>query len=339
MFIYYFRARFVFCLVTMTGTPSCKDIMLNVEASDVDIIYRIGRFTEHFCHVVYVTVNDSSIIPDPVDRVDEPFALRALRKYPEWADYNWKTMDLILRDDGKVVVELDREPLYALHGDELLDHLPRFNVFGFDEVYRLTYSNNRVLLNGTEYIMKLAPFSYLLQFLSREVGIYHALADHHPRLTPKLIGYVYEEHLGRVIGILCEFVHGTHPGPEDRLACLEALRALHAQGLYHGDINNRNIIVRPTGEVVFIDFETSRLAKSDAELESWAGEMQSEVEALEKLPLERSAKLESNYLVKVVTPKVTKPSIPDTREQEQEQEPQLLDNAQRPLEAAAYLAS
>jgi len=279
-----------------------NDVVLECDEADTDCLYRIGRFSEHDYHVVYVTINNIDlIIPERMDRVFPSAIFRELRKHSQWAEHSWRTMELSLKDD-RIIVELDREPPHSMTEHEDLLDLPRYNLFWFDKTVRLNCNTtSRVHLGDRSFIAKIAPFRYLLPFISNEVAIYHAFIERQSALLPRLFGYVYEEHPDRVVGFLCEAIEGKHPGPTQRSKCREALQQLHEQGLYHGDINNYNMIVTAAGEIVFIDFETSVLVTSEEQMTAMAAKMQEEMEILERCPLAEIDKLEAPYTIRVST--------------------------------------
>lgn len=57
---------------------------------------------------------------------------------------------------------------------------------------------------------------------------------------------------------------------------VNAFKEIHARGVYHGDVRCENILVRPDGSVVVVDFEMSTI---DAEEDELNAEMR-EVKAL-----------------------------------------------------------
>lgn len=75
--------------------------------------------------------------------------------------------------------------------------------------------------------------------------MYQYLLSEDFRFAPELLGYVYEETPDRVIGFLCQAIRGGHPLAADHDKCMDALERLHAKGIYHGDINKFNILIRP----------------------------------------------------------------------------------------------
>jgi len=90
-----------------------------------------------------------------------------------------------------------------------------------------------------------------------EILIYHELMDRQIPIGPKLKGYIYEEDPSRVIGLLYEYIEGRHPTKDDFWICEEAVQRLHSLGIYHGDLHRDNILILPTGEIKFIDFDTN----------------------------------------------------------------------------------
>lgn len=237
-------------------TSVTEDTVLDVEASDIDCLYRIARRSNTFTRVVYVTIRNAEIIPAN-ERTESFLILRNLRKLAHWFDQSWHTMK-VSKAHHRICIELDRVLPHALPATMLLDDIPRYNLFSLELLGWSKHRTSRARVCGNHVFMKIAPFSYQLGYLQQEVATYQclALSDNSP-LVPKFLGYVYEETPDRVIGFLCQAISGRHPSLADYDNCMSALEKIHAKGIHHGDINRYNILITPTNEVVFIDFENS----------------------------------------------------------------------------------
>lgn len=108
-------------------TSHAEDAVLDVEASDIDCLYRIAHNTSIVKRVVYVTITDASIIPE-AERTESSLILRNLRRLPGWHDHDWHTMNVLKTESG-VYTELDRTAPQALSSDMLLADLPRYDYF------------------------------------------------------------------------------------------------------------------------------------------------------------------------------------------------------------------
>lgn len=76
-----------------------KDVVMNIEVSGTDDLYRIARYTTTDTgttkRVVYVEVCDISIIP-PFQRLARESILKHLRKLEGWTDQNWHAMHVFV---------------------------------------------------------------------------------------------------------------------------------------------------------------------------------------------------------------------------------------------------
>lgn len=108
-------------------------------------------------------------------------------------------------------------------------------------------------------ILKIANFAHDLPDLKREIEAYLLLTESGCTAVPGFLGYVYEGHTDRVVGILIEDVVGRPAGIEDLEACQDAVRKLHDAGIIHGDLNQFNFLVSNAGAKI-IDFETAEFA-------------------------------------------------------------------------------
>ena len=262
----------------MADGHQCKDVVLNIEVSATDGLYRISRPNGESNQVVYVTVEGDGVIPE-CERTEGSLIIKNLQKLESWRDKTWRTLK-VYEDGGDLKCEHDTVLPHALMNKDLLDDLPLYNIFCLEVISRPKHRTSRVTYNGKEYYMKTAPFSYQLGFLTREIETYRFLARLCSSLTPKLAGYVYEETPRRVIGFLCEVIEGWHPNTEDIPLCKEALQRLHNLGVLHGDLNRYNILVTPTRNVQFIDLECSLIAENSNQPDYFPTKMKEEVESL-----------------------------------------------------------
>ena len=261
--------------------------VLDVEASDVDCLYRIARHTGTVTRVMYVTICDASIIPAH-ERTESSLILKTLRKLPGWTGHDWHTMD-VLKTEAGICTEKDRTAPHALSNDILLTRVPRYNVSDVQVLSWSKHRTSRARIGGRDVFMKIAPFPYQLRYLRQEVTMYQYLLGENLPFGPELLGYVYEETPDRVIGFLCQAIRGRNPLVSDYDICTNALEGLHAKGIHYGDVNRFNILITPDNEVVFIDFENSTpTAKSSWSDTEMATMMQTEKHSLYDALLDQS---------------------------------------------------
>lgn len=103
-------------------------------------------------------------------------------------------------------------------------------------------------LNGCRVAVKLTPRkSECAEALLNEVGAYLKLREHWGVFVPPLVGYGTTAN-GRIVFIATELIDGSPLGPgtvteEVAIAALQALSAVHAGKMLHGDVEARNIMV------------------------------------------------------------------------------------------------
>lgn len=83
--------------------------------------------------------------------------------------------------------------------------------------------------------------------LLNDVGAYLKLQEHWGVFVPPLVGYRTTAN-GKIVHVATELIDGSQLGPgtvtrEVAAAALQALGAVHACGLLHGDVEARNIMV------------------------------------------------------------------------------------------------
>lgn len=85
-----------------------------------------------------------------------------------------------------------------------------------------------------------------------ETEIYRLIQGHD--IGPRFLGHMMEGE--RCVGAVLERIVGRAANPGDVEACSAVVRRLHALGIVHGDLHERNFIITPT-RAVLIDFATS----------------------------------------------------------------------------------
>lgn len=197
-----------------------KDTMLSLDPGSSDCLYRIHRAFGSTNRVVYVTLTDTSIIPEDSSTFG-PWAIAELRKLTERSDQSWSTL-LVHKDkySGNIYFETDKFRPHSVSKEHLrFDKFPSYDLFSLTEKDSLNHRVSEVVLqDGRTCFLKIARFPHKVSFVKRELQAYHCLAKRNAELAPKLIGYVFEESTDRVIGFLAEAIHGRTPGPTDFLS-------------------------------------------------------------------------------------------------------------------------
>lgn len=209
--------------------------------------------------IVYVNIIGNGIIPDQ-DRTYPPYIFEGLKAMKIWQDTTWRFLELRPRN-GTVYITTDRVLPHRVPPQMLLQGLPRYNVLDLDNWRAVHYGGRaggaKAWLNGSLFIFKYRPWDFLFQSLAHEILIYHELVKRGFTSAPGLKAYIYEEDPARVVGFLIEFIEGRHATIKDFDICKNALIQLHEHDFCHGDPHGRNMLITPSGTVVFIDFETS----------------------------------------------------------------------------------
>ena len=127
----------------------------------------------------------------------------------------------------------------------------------------------RVRASGDEVALKVLQPGVDVQRLLREADLLERI-EH-----PAIAGFRAVVDLGGQPTLVVDWIDGRplrevlHDGPMERTAALRhvrtlaaALEAVHTEGVVHGDVSPANVIVRPDGFPVLIDFGVSRSAES-----------------------------------------------------------------------------
>ncbi len=111
---------------------------------------------------------------------------------------------------------------------------------------------------------KIASFPWDIPSIEREATVYQRL--HGAGIAPEFLGHVTEN--GRITGFITEYIQEV-PSTRTRSlrGCLDALRALHRNGIAHGDAHDGNCLVRADGSAVLVDFELSEETWEEDEFE------------------------------------------------------------------------
>ncbi|KAL9131778.1 MAG: hypothetical protein Q9217_000383 [Psora testacea] len=233
-----------------------KEMVLSFELGPDDLLYRIRRGDR----IVYIRHFYPDFVPES-DQTDSERVLLKLRELPAW-NGRWSTLEIRKTTSKGFVCEADTFQPHRL--TSYPDPNPSdqyYNLLNLERTRRINERTSLISLNGREYIMKIARFDYELRYLYNEVRAYGILMVQELTLSPKFVGYVYEESQDRVVGFLLERLEGRHPGDEDFVACENALQRLHACGIVHGDLYKPNILIGD--DVRFVDFEDSRYVEDD----------------------------------------------------------------------------
>jgi RIO-like serine/threonine protein kinase len=104
---------------------------------------------------------------------------------------------------------------------------------------------------------------------NHEVSVYQRLSSVQGICVPRLLASGSTVMKGHFL-VALEFVDGAAMAapvpPDQQKAVLGALRAIHAQGVMHGDLKPANILVTTDGSIRFIDFERACITDADHQL-------------------------------------------------------------------------
>lgn len=221
---------------------------------------------------MYVLLKSSSLIPKE-SRSHGPSIIQHLSKLNKW-DGRWKTLTL-----SKEGLQLDNFPPHSLSKELVPEGYRLYDLFSLQDMEQIKHRTWRFRKSETQCYLKLARFAFEIETLEQETRAYLFLESLRSILTPKLLGFAYEETKDRLIGIVIQSVEGRRPTPADLEICREAVEQLHQQGIIHGDINNHNIIICADG-VKFIDLEDSYVRSTEHD-KSWTRRRVQEMRTLE----------------------------------------------------------
>ncbi|KAI1865036.1 uncharacterized protein JN550_008582 [Neoarthrinium moseri] len=198
-------------------------------------------------------------------------------EYPNGPNPSLPTLDL---GEKKIAEKLSG--IQGLSHEVMLDYSDFSKVSAITKPWdmrseRLTIVNHPAVVRKA--VMKIAEFPDFLprndsdkerlgkqeSEMKREIQFHQEASSH--GITTRFHGLVTEEGRG-VIGYAMEFIEGgksfseiakeNKPLPEQEIqACLAVVRRLHEIGIYHGDLDLGNVMRRPDGTVLIIDFQYS----------------------------------------------------------------------------------
>ncbi|MFI1509460.1 class III lanthionine synthetase LanKC [Streptomyces sp. NPDC020597] len=225
---------------------------------------RYGGFTEQFCR------SDSGelvlALREPSGRL-RPDVRRAVFEVPDWAPVPAVLAQALADRAATSMADLPYTVERALHfsnGGGI--YLARHASGGDQVVLKEARPDAGLDQRGDDAVSRLGRERDILHrlkgvpFVPAALG-YHIAWEHHFLVQE----YIPGEPLNRWFGRRYPLIH-PDPGPGaierfrdealDVLAKIEeGLRAIHARGVVFGDLHPRNLIVRPDGQVCFVDFE------------------------------------------------------------------------------------
>jgi hypothetical protein len=102
------------------------DTLLSLDLSEHDCYYRFRRDFKRESTVVYVHVQDLSIIPQD-DQTYGPNVIRALKKSVVVWNQHWTTLT-VFQQDGKVQFQQDKWKPHSLTSNIISQYIPRVDV-------------------------------------------------------------------------------------------------------------------------------------------------------------------------------------------------------------------
>ncbi|TAQ85620.1 hypothetical protein B7494_g6074 [Chlorociboria aeruginascens] len=232
------------------------DKLLSLDMGTHDCLYRFRRDFEPTSTVIYVHLQNLDIIAQDRQTYG-PEVIQDLRSNVEVWDQQWTTLS-VFRQDGRVQYTQDEWKPHSLPPDAASGNLPRLNVLDLKVLHGFKNRVSLVKLDTQRQILKICPFKYQLQYLTKEIKTYNTLSERGCSLIPRLSAYVFERTEDQIIGFLCEEFIGRVAGPDDYDECKHSLLKLHSYGVVHGDLNKFNIIITASG-ARFFDLEKSVL--------------------------------------------------------------------------------
>lgn len=151
-----------------------RDTLLDLDLGPADCLYRFRRDEGDTKRVIYVHVTDNRILPEE-SRTSNDEVVLALSKLNGWHD-KWDTLT-VLKLNNEVRCFQDRFKAHALPPENLLGEYPFFNILDLRPISskkpRVTYVDT----GSEQCYLKIARFDFELEWMSRELEAYHALAQ------------------------------------------------------------------------------------------------------------------------------------------------------------------
>jgi predicted Ser/Thr protein kinase len=227
-----------------------RDQVLSMEIfEEHDSLYRVLRSDNR---IVYITIAPGILTLDEFDF--PPNMLKRLGQYSAWKN-RWKTLYVSIDSDGIIQLSEDISNPHSLPVHLVRNH-QLYNILSLHIIHKFNHRVFLVHAGENNVILKIARFPFELPWLVNEISVYEKLEASNSQLAPRLLGLVFKDDKERVVGFLCEEIHGEVASQDDYSACEVALQTLHNLQILHGDLNRHNIIVTADA-VKFIDFEDS----------------------------------------------------------------------------------
>lgn len=201
-----------------------------------------------------------------------PLLLERLPPLP--SHLNWNITHITRSPTGEINASSRREESREV---TRLWHPKLVDILSLKMINQRTTRVSEVVYESSAAIAKIAGFDWEIKYAEDETLAYSLLDGR--GIGPKFLGHLTEGGpKGRVIGLLIEKLEGRTAGIGDLVACREVLKALHALGFIHGDVNRYNFMITEAGARL-IDFEEM---KSDGTFEA----MKKELDSLEEQLIE-----------------------------------------------------
>ncbi|KAF2105202.1 hypothetical protein BDV96DRAFT_680023 [Lophiotrema nucula] len=143
-----------------------SDKVLNVLVDSSECLYRIRRDTGRASRIVYVCLEDPTIIPED-DRTYGPSLLTHLQKLPEW-NQTWTTLT-IYTSDAQIQCRADAFRPPALQQSQCPGNYPLYQITELATLRLFRQRVSEVQLGSTAGILKVATFAHDIPLLLREV--------------------------------------------------------------------------------------------------------------------------------------------------------------------------
>jgi hypothetical protein len=90
----------------------------------------------------------------------------------------------VLKTEAEICTEKDPTVPHALPSETLLARVPRYNISDVEVLGWLKHRTSRARIGGEDVFMKIAPFSYQLDYLRQEVTMYQYLLSENLTFGP-----------------------------------------------------------------------------------------------------------------------------------------------------------
>lgn len=142
-----------------------KDTLLSLDLGFKDCLYRICRDEDNTKRVVYVVVEDLSIIPDEYQTCG-PDVIQELSRLKEWHT-SWSTLIVSRDDDGSIQCQRDALKPHALSEHDIVGSYKLVDILEFQIHRTLKPRVFRVEHEGKRCYLKIARFGFELPWLGK----------------------------------------------------------------------------------------------------------------------------------------------------------------------------